>query len=170
MKLKYLEKPSVIVNKSKNSQHNCITSGCDRVLHLCFTCRKEHLRSEMRIDKARKDSHIHQCQPCSASHSKNFRKENLLQCTLLDYKNNARKRNREFTLTEEQTVELLKSDCHYCGQTPDPLNGIDRMENEIGYTLDNCITACLDCNYRKGQMSYDDFNTWLDKILKFKSH
>lgn len=170
MRLKSGQQPSTLINRKINQNHDCLISGCYKLIVMCITCKLDFALSEMRIDKARKTAHIYQCKECISLRSSKHRKKFKLKYTLLDYKNNAKKRNREFTLIEEETVKLLTSDCHYCGQAPEPLNGIDRMDNKIGYTLDNCITACRDCNYRKGQMSYDDFNTWLDKILKFKSH
>lgn len=48
-------------------------------------------------------------------------------------------------------------------------NGVDRKDNSIGYTIDNCVTACKLCNYAKKAMSYDNFIDWLDRITKFRT-
>ena len=38
-------------------------------------------------------------------------------------------------------------------------NGLDRKDNNIGYSLDNCIPACHTCNRMKMDLSYDEFMT-----------
>ena len=36
-------------------------------------------------------------------------------------------------------------------------NGIDRIDNNLGYTVQNSISCCKKCNYAKHKMSYDEF-------------
>lgn len=40
-------------------------------------------------------------------------------------------------------------------------NGIDRIDNEIGYVLGNCITSCLICNRAKGTKTFEEYTSWL---------
>lgn len=53
--------------------------------------------------------------------------------------------------------------CHYCGK--DGPNGIDRIDNQIGYTKENCVPACKHCNYVKGDLSREDFATWTNRFI-----
>lgn len=53
------------------------------------------------------------------------------------------------TMTREYCVSLMLSLCHYCNQR-DGLNGIDRFDNEQGYTKKNCVPCCAKCNIMKG--------------------
>lgn len=41
-------------------------------------------------------------------------------------------------------------------------SGIDRVENDKGYILDNCVPCCAQCNRDKGSSSLCDFvaRTW----------
>jgi hypothetical protein len=36
-------------------------------------------------------------------------------------------------------------------------NGIDRVDNNKGYTIENCVPCCTAVNYAKLDMSYSDF-------------
>ena len=85
------------------------------------------------------------------------------------YKREAKKRNREFSLTKEQFKKLTSSDCFYCGVKPHNIrngkgsngkfiyNGIDRINNTKGYTIDNCVTCCLICNQWKKAYTQQEF-------------
>jgi 5-methylcytosine-specific restriction endonuclease McrA len=105
----------------------------------------------------------------------------LLKC----YKKSAKNRKKDFTLTEEQFKFLTKQNCYYCNEIPknkhmitskDKLwqeanaylyNGIDRIDSNQGYTIDNCVTACKQCNQAKMALSQKEFFEWLKKIYEF---
>jgi hypothetical protein len=79
-------------------------------------------------------------------------------------KNHAIKnRDLEWELTLEQFNELREGDCYYCGKSSeDKLNGVDRIINELGYFDANCVSSCWDCNWIKGNKSYDDFISYAE--------
>lgn len=92
-------------------------------------------------------------------------------------KSGARVRNLDFCLTEEQYKELILKDCAYCGDAPyEPrfyarhdtgvfnCHGVDRVDNSVGYVLDNCVTACKLCNQIKMDATLEDFLTRVNKI------
>lgn len=54
------------------------------------------------------------------------------------------------TLTDEEVTERFGSNCVYCNAIPNPSNGIDRVDNDKGYTLENAIACCTICNFMKG--------------------
>jgi hypothetical protein len=47
-------------------------------------------------------------------------------------------------------------------------NGIDRRDNAKGYTIDNCLPCCENCNYIKRDIPYEDFMAWLDRIVRYR--
>lgn len=96
------------------------------------------------------------------------------------YKRNAAKHKREFGLSDDCFRNLTSKCCHYCGQEPKNIkstkarskwgdyvyNGIDRIDNQLGYTETNCVACCMICNRAKNNMSYDEFMNYLNRIKK----
>jgi hypothetical protein len=95
------------------------------------------------------------------------------------YKTNAkhgRGGEKEFTLSKEDAMKLFKGDCFYCGKEPASVkrtsktygefvyNGIDRKDNNKGYTLDNCVSCCEFCNLTKSDTPYDKFLAWICQV------
>lgn len=95
------------------------------------------------------------------------------------YKINAPKRNHVFDLTLDQFRDMTKQNCHYCGTPPNKIassgseiskylyNGIDRKDNNKGYTLENCVPCCNTCNYAKYTKSYSEFKKWIENLVNF---
>jgi 5-methylcytosine-specific restriction endonuclease McrA len=96
-----------------------------------------------------------------------------------DYKVGAKRRKRFFSLTENQFKILTKSNCYYCGSKPNQIfkhprsygeyiyNGIDRIDNNKNYTIDNCVTCCKICNICKGKLSQEIFMKQCEKITSY---
>jgi 5-methylcytosine-specific restriction endonuclease McrA len=85
------------------------------------------------------------------------------------YKVSARNRDYEFLLLFDEFYKLTQMDCVYCGDKPNSIlaqkntvgsityNGIDRRDNTLGYTLENCYPCCSRCNKAKLTMTHDQF-------------
>jgi hypothetical protein len=80
---------------------------------------------------------------------------------LNNYKRSVRERDRVFELTNEEFEALLCSPCTYCGEEPDKdqcsFGGIDRVDNEVGYVVSNCVPCCTMCNRMKYTYSVVEF-------------
>jgi len=63
-----------------------------------------------------------------------------------------------FSLSEQDYNIIVKGDsCYYCnGPLSDAGAGIDRMDSTRGYTLDNCVPCCGECNDLKGNLLSPD--------------
>ena len=59
---------------------------------------------------------------------------------------------------------LIYADCYYCGKFPNKVNGIDRVNNSVGYTYDNCVPCCKRCNYLKNKTTQEEFAQWVIDI------
>lgn len=92
-----------------------------------------------------------------------------------DYKGNAKKKNRCFELTFSEVVELFNGNCYYCSAAPKSIkqinynepftfNGVDRVDNSIGYIKSNVITACSNCNLAKGELTQEEFLKCIKQI------
>jgi len=98
------------------------------------------------------------------------------------YKQNAKKRGHKFSLLKRDFRRLTSYPCYYCGAIPNQVmrpkcsrsgnyiyNGLDRVDNNKGYTLDNAVPCCYICNKAKGSLSQDEFVIWIHKLIKFQS-
>jgi hypothetical protein len=96
------------------------------------------------------------------------------------YKKESPSRGLAFELSKEEFKELTSQNCHYCNKTPDReftdtgkafgsfiYNGIDRVDNNIGYILFNCVPCCTYCNYAKHNRKQEDFINWIGQLVKF---
>ena len=102
------------------------------------------------------------------------------------YKWCATRRNRVFNLTESSFINIVKDDCYYCGETaplkqfkntsrhgsslhgnPIKFQGIDRVDNDVGYTEENSVPCCSKCNFMKHTLNASDF---IDHVLKISEH
>lgn len=94
------------------------------------------------------------------------------------YKHSAKSRNYEFNLTKEQFNLLIDSECKYCGNIGSNChtvnnkkgnynyNGIDRINNDLGYEISNVVTSCKDCNKMKNDLKIENFFEHIQKIIK----
>lgn len=99
------------------------------------------------------------------------------------YVKGAEKRDIDFQLSREDFYHLILQNCHYCGIPPSKssyhlqraarghflYNGIDRKNNEIGYTKENSVSCCYNCNVSKNSRTYDEFINYLEQITKFRT-
>jgi len=64
------------------------------------------------------------------------------------YRRSAKRRNISFDLTLSQFKKFEDEPCRYCGQKVHPIS-LDRIDNDIGYTIDNVDSCCFSCNSLK---------------------
>jgi len=81
----------------------------------------------------------------------------------------AKRRQLEWSLSIQEYDELTQKTCHYCNRPPSneygskmyngnfKYNGLDRLNNLVGYRYDNCVPCCKECNHSKGTMTVDEF-------------
>lgn len=92
------------------------------------------------------------------------------------YEAQAEYRNLEWKLSTEQFNEITKQNCYYCGKEPSQIvnlrgcngvyvyNGIDRLDNSKGYSIENCVPCCGVCNKAKMVMSENEFSEWISRV------
>lgn len=94
----------------------------------------------------------------------------------LTYKRNSLDRGRPFELTEDDFISMSQANCYYCGAKPSnsynmkgsngafKYNGLDRVDNSLGYSVNNCVPCCKMCNVAKSTRSVNDFLTWAHRV------
>uniref|UniRef100_A0A6C0HKK4 Uncharacterized protein n=1 Tax=viral metagenome TaxID=1070528 RepID=A0A6C0HKK4_9ZZZZ len=81
---------------------------------------------------------------------------------------NAYTRGLLFTLSESDFERLIIQSCYYCGfHSASRLNGIDRVDNNKGYIIANCIPCCKMCNVMKNMQHPLEFLDKVDGIAKY---
>lgn len=66
-----------------------------------------------------------------------------------EYKKRANKQGVTYELTKEDFDILIKGDCNYCKRSPTTWFGIDKVIPSQGYTNENAVSCCWDCNLDK---------------------
>lgn len=114
------------------------------------------------------------CNNCNIKNSK----KSVLNVLFKNYERGAVKRNLNFDLTIDDFEKIIHSNCYYCGVEPKQVlkkkgmreeliyNGIDRIDNDLGYTLNNSVPCCKFCNYGKKGFDVNEFKEWLNTIKK----
>lgn len=117
----------------------------------------------------------------TARYGKNNRSAMALIDVYKQYKSRAKAKHRDFTLSLQQFILLICSNCFYCGQPPSnthvtrkrkfltlppevTYNGIDRYDSGLGYTPENSVTACKICNYAKRDTDILTFLEWAKRV------
>jgi hypothetical protein len=113
------------------------------------------------------------------------------------YKRGAKRRGIYYALSREEFRYLVSQDCHWCGERPKSynpyynrktnekkigitdnwakkqeifINGIDRVDNNIGYVLNNCVPCCTKCNEMKMDKTVSEFLNHIHKIINFQEN
>ena len=112
---------------------------------LCGTYRKETIYCSHHKEKR-------QCTICSPESA--FKRMSRRATT---------ERKLDFSLSYEEFSVLVNGRCFYCdSEAP---NGIDRIDNSIGYILSNCRSCCKICNIMKLDHNEKDFFRHIRKII-----
>jgi len=99
-----------------------------------------------------------------------------MRAVIGSYKRKAKIRGLEWNLAETQFKEITQQNCHYCGAKPNNVgkhetkngnyiyNGLDRINNNKGYMIDNIVPCCKHCNVAKNDMTLQEFKDWIGKV------
>ena len=152
---------------------------------LCHYCKKETIKSAGNIKRRNSCG----CQQRNSSEWKNSGPKNkpwqlssgqsAKNSLEYQYKRGADKRKLEYKLTTDQFTKLVTGECLYCGDSLSSkvkgqgktsgdflYTGIDRIDSEVGYLIENCVSCCWMCNNMKNKHSVDDFLNHISKIYK----
>jgi hypothetical protein len=100
---------------------------------------------------------------------RNYRKEckDNLDRYYGEYNANARKRGLLFDLSFDVFCELVSSPCEYCdAHVANEVNGIDRVDNMVGYIYENSVPCCGVCNKMKSDYTIDEFKAHIVRIYE----
>lgn len=80
--------------------------------------------------------------------------------------------NLEVSLTFEEYSELISKPCFYCNNamnTPSFGRGLDCINNNLGYTIDNVLPCCTTCNQtRSNKFTVEETRTMIQAVLTLR--
>jgi hypothetical protein len=106
----------------------------------------------------------------------------LYKMIMRAYFQGAEKRGLEWTLSSDEFRALVRQNCYYCGRPPGNIkklhrktqsiemkySGVDRVDNNKGYIVSNCVPCCAYCNKAKLDSPVADFVAWLDQLVTYR--
>lgn len=83
-----------------------------------------------------------------------------------------KQRGITWSLTREEYGSLITKPCHYCeGHTGSFGVGLDRMNSSLGYTCENVVPCCGDCNIVKSDiLTYEEMKAAMLAVLKLRTN
>lgn len=83
------------------------------------------------------------------------------------YKTGSKRRGFIFELSKLDFNNLISRNCTYCDSCESI--GVDRMDNNIGYTIENSVSCCTMCNFMKKNFCVNLFIEHCKKVSAFNS-
>lgn len=140
----------------------------------CFKCKKEFPATlEFFFKHSQRSDGFHSwCKSCCKDGNKRslLKKystfEGRISTFLLSCKRNAEKRGNEFYLTRQDFIDMWKEQAGICGYSGLPMElapntllsvSVERIDNNIGYTINNTILVANAVNRMKSDLDPEDF-------------
>jgi hypothetical protein len=111
-----------------------------------------------------------------------------------DRKKKAVEREHSWHLTLKKFKKIASKSCHWCGAPPRDwspyvrkdgsvkfkyskaignslikVNGIDRKDNDVGYTTTNAVPCCPECNFSKGTRTQKEFLDHVKRVSEYQN-
>ncbi len=147
-----------------DSSEGYIISNCVSCCEMCnymkgclgptiFINRVEHIMSNLGLFQGK-------------LHPEDFK--NMFNIDYNKYKKRAQDKYLEFSISKTEFNNITNKSCYLCNKqtTKAHKNGIDRFNNEKGYTLSNIRACCGNCNYIKRNNSYEELIEKCKKICE----
>lgn len=117
--------------------------------------------------------------PCKLCYNNSMKINNELPAIKKSFRSlrgNAKSRGIPVEISLDYFIKLSSNNCYWCGSKPlskkglkdwhknATINGIDRINNTLGYTIENCVACCYDCNRMKSNLTEVNFLEHIKKI------
>jgi len=156
--IKYSQNRTFENNKNKYSDDDLIS-----IKSKCIRCLSEKSLKDFVRSQNVKTGFGSVCKSCSNIESQRYRESK--DGKFKYYSRIAKERGIQFLLTEEQFLSFWQQPCRYCGSEIKTI-GLDRFDNNSGYTTDNAIPCCTTCNKMKLTLKYNEWISHMKKIIK----
>lgn len=89
-------------------------------------------------------------------------------------KSAAKSRNIIWSLSKQEYTEIISKSCYYCNNNFGDNNincgvGLDRINNSMGYAVDNVVSCCAKCNFVRGTiLTPEETKVAIQAIIEFR--
>lgn len=132
-------------------------------------CTKCDLFKDLNEFYIRNSKHISVCKGCIKSRVTKYTKTD--DGRYVHAQAIAKFRDKNWDINKADYLNLLKKPCYYCNGILDDNGGagLDRIENSLGYTLDNVIRCCSFCNYLRGDLlTVEETKILIDVLISLR--
>lgn len=154
-----------------------VAASTRKVKAMCLDCTTIYIVDLYSL--RRKDRNNTRCRSCTnkiiSANNRQGPGEALLKNVFHYYKKNAKTRELSWNLSFDAFCTIILSRCWYCNSDPSRIvesswdsilvNGVDRIDSNLGYQDDNVVSCCQHCNYAKRKMSQSDFISLCRKVV-----
>jgi hypothetical protein len=144
------------------------------------TCNRCKIKKPLENFYRRKKHYRPECIPCQAISEKIWRTANkdyisnynrirskTMASRYAQVKSHNKLRYNNVNLSFEDYCTLISLDCIYCGiELELSGKGLDRLDSNKGYIVENCVPCCRMCNVIKNEYSLDKLIDHLPKMFK----
>lgn len=117
----------------------------------CTKCKTEKEEVDFR---KRKNVLQAYCIICQGAYNTNYYK--TIKGKYSQYKYHSRRRNILFNLSFDEFRNFWNKPCYYCNGDISTV-GLDRINSDIGYVIENCVSCCNICNYAKLKLTDKEY-------------
>lgn len=166
------------------------------MLKTCLWCNKEKQLADFGTNNAKKDRKSIYCKMCEQVRCEQYRNSTKGRQNRIDYRKKikgsarekvnrnravrrignrfrmnisvAARRGKSWTITIDQYKHLMQMPCHYCGgPLPETAFGLDRLDNKVGYELQNVVPCCTLCNMaRRDQFTSEEMKLFVGPAIR----
>lgn len=164
----------------------------------CTICKKHRLKTEFCKNASMADGKHNQCKICAKRLWKKYRENNAEKLKayqqreraqfpervrerkakavrkprsrFLDALRVANKRGLVWDISFDDFEKNIKSFCLYCkGPLPETGHGFDRIDNSVGYLIENVVPCCTHCNMlRSGRLTHLEMLVLSEKLVQLR--
>lgn len=153
----------------------------------CSNCLKSQSEVSFAFDKRSKTGLSSWCRQCHVLSTKAWQKNNKTRIKEYSFqyarkdigrfnsaRTGAKARKISWDISFEEYCDLISDECFYCkgcfGNSKNAGSGLDRVDNNIGYTYDNLVPCCKICNKLKNDfLSIEETLVAVDAIIKLRT-
>lgn len=139
----------------------------------CSGCGAQNWQFSSSIDRKK--------HPCKRCYDKSMRRTDSYPAAMkafMSAKGGASRRKLQWDFSIDDYVAIAARPCFYCGENQHEvlpykswqqsmkINGLDRVDNSLGYTKENVVACCGHCNWAKKDLTQEEFLSWVKRVYE----